>query len=123
MRDSLTDQKSLRCLPGKASVESAIFVGPLPRSAQVVSRVERIARIANLSITQWHQRRIPDKIRHLATNVIGHRFHVDRSPAAGTYLIALADVIETDGTAKDGYYVTERSGVLCLESFQHRPGL
>ena len=61
----------------EAAIESTVFAGPLPGLAESVTRVNRVTRVSDFPIAERHQRRIPNQVRHLATEIVGHRFDVN----------------------------------------------
>ena len=54
-----------RILQSEAAVEGAVLAGPLPGIANRSSRVKRFRGVTDFAILQWHERRIPNQLRHL----------------------------------------------------------
>ena len=69
-------------LQRKAAVERTVLAGSGPWITYGGSSVKRLRRVADFAVFKRNQWRIPNKIRHLAAQVIRHRFHVDCSVIA-----------------------------------------
>ena len=64
-------------LESKVAIESAVLTGPLPGITNITAFVERLGGIADFAIFERHEWRIPNKLRHLATKVVGHCLDID----------------------------------------------
>jgi hypothetical protein len=64
-------------LESKVAIESAVLAGPLPGITSITTFVERLCGIADFAIFERHEWRIPNKLRHLAAEVVGHCLDID----------------------------------------------
>ena len=103
-------------LKGKTSVERAVLTVALPGVADVTPGVESLDRIAHFSLTQLHQRIVPDEIGLFAAEIVRHRFYID-GRLCGAHFVSFAFVPEADRRSANRNDFAERRGVTALERF------
>src|ERR1700704_6570506 len=89
---SVTHSKS------EAAIESAVFARSFPGIGDGVAGIERFDCVSDFTLTQRHQRRIPDQVWHATAKIIGHCLDVNRR-LGRTYFVSLSFVLETNRSA------------------------
>src|SRR5205085_10756104 len=84
--------------------------------------IRSVRRIPYLAVFQSHERGVPNQIRHLAAQVVWHRFDIDRGLVRDDGIRATV-ARKADRCAMDRNNVAERSGVFLPESIQNRERL